>query len=164
MYGPPDEIESHPAEGREQWLYRFLEGIGANVIIEFTDPAHTGEYRMTMDPSVADRRWNGPGDVFYSVEAGQPAMVKALPDRLLLVSVPIGTGARQTTVSGALSTADGRRLQSFEQAAPPCSQTGGCRFSRALSIVEPGSYVCNMTLKDAATGTAKLYTVNINVN
>lgn len=57
-YGPPDEIESHPSGSAtvpypfEQWLYRHIDGIGDNVIIEFDDQNHTGEYRMTMDPSV----------------------------------------------------------------------------------------------------------------
>ena len=63
-YGPPDEKESHPSGGAyqrpaeqgggttstfpfEQWRYRFIEGIGTDVIIEFVDPTMTGEYRMT---------------------------------------------------------------------------------------------------------------------
>jgi GWxTD domain-containing protein len=35
VYGPPDEIESHPSKGYEQWLYRYLEGRGRNVIFTF---------------------------------------------------------------------------------------------------------------------------------
>jgi GWxTD domain-containing protein len=67
MYGPADEIESHPAGGSyerpavegggatvtypfEQWKYRWIEGIGTNIIIEFFDKGRNGEYRMTMDP------------------------------------------------------------------------------------------------------------------
>ena len=50
-FGPPDEIESHPKEGREQWMYHSLEGIGKNVIMEFIDRDHSGVYRMTMDPN-----------------------------------------------------------------------------------------------------------------
>ncbi len=70
-YGPADEIESHPSGGTyerppeegggttstypfEQWRYRWIEGIGTNIIIEFVDPTMTGEYRMTMDPSEKD--------------------------------------------------------------------------------------------------------------
>jgi GWxTD domain-containing protein len=52
VYGPPDEIESHPAKGLEQWLYRHIDGIGDRVIVEYTDPKHTGDYRHTKDPSV----------------------------------------------------------------------------------------------------------------
>jgi len=71
MYGPPDEIESHPSGGTysrppeegggetstfpfEQWRYRYIDGIGTNIILEFVDPTMTGEYRMTMDPGEKD--------------------------------------------------------------------------------------------------------------
>lgn len=70
-FGPPDENESHPSGGTyerppeegggttstfpfEKWRYRYIEGIGQEVIIEFVDPTMTGEYRMTMDPSEKD--------------------------------------------------------------------------------------------------------------
>lgn len=70
-FGPPDEIESHPSGGTyerpfeegggttstfpfEKWRYRWIEGIGSDIIIEFVDPTMTGEYRMTMDPSEKD--------------------------------------------------------------------------------------------------------------
>ena len=70
-FGPADEIESHPSGGTyerpyeegggttstypfEQWRYRYIEGIGTDIIIEFVDPTMTGEYRMTMDPSEKD--------------------------------------------------------------------------------------------------------------
>jgi GWxTD domain-containing protein len=68
IYGPPNEIESHPSGGTynrpagegggqvttypfEQWRYRVIEGVGTNVIIEFVDVDRTGEYRMTKDPN-----------------------------------------------------------------------------------------------------------------
>jgi GWxTD domain-containing protein len=55
-YGPPNEIESHPSPNDprgfayEQWKYRFIEGVGQSVIIEFDDTAKTGDFRMTRDP------------------------------------------------------------------------------------------------------------------
>jgi GWxTD domain-containing protein len=57
-YGPADEIESHPSGSAampypsEQWLYRHIEGIGENVIVEFVDQARNGVYRMTFDPAL----------------------------------------------------------------------------------------------------------------
>ena len=71
MYGPADEIESHPSGGSyerpmeegggetstfpfEDWRYRFIEGIGQEVIIEFVDTCMCGEYHMTMDRSEKD--------------------------------------------------------------------------------------------------------------
>jgi GWxTD domain-containing protein len=51
IYGPPDELESHPLGqgGRkpwEDWLYRWIDGVGNNVIITFDGE----EYRMASDP------------------------------------------------------------------------------------------------------------------
>src|SRR5713226_9832810 len=71
MYGAADEIESHPSGGSyqrpmeegggetstfpfEQWRYRYLEGIGQEVIIEFVDDCMCGAYEMTMDRSKKD--------------------------------------------------------------------------------------------------------------
>jgi GWxTD domain-containing protein len=77
-YGPADEIESHPSGGSyerpieegggetstypfEQWRYRYIEGIGSNIIIEFVDTTMSGEYHMTMDPSEKDALLYVPG-------------------------------------------------------------------------------------------------------
>src|ERR1700730_17463146 len=71
IWGPPDEVQSHPSGGSydrppeegggststypfEDWRYRYLEGIGENVEIEFVDPTMSGEYHLTMDPSEKD--------------------------------------------------------------------------------------------------------------
>jgi GWxTD domain-containing protein len=55
-FGPPDEIDSHPnGSGAkppyEDWLYRFIGGIGNNVSMEFVDTNLNGEFHMTMDPN-----------------------------------------------------------------------------------------------------------------
>jgi GWxTD domain-containing protein len=77
-FGPPDEIESHPSGGMYQrpydegggftstypfeiWRYRWLEGIGSDILIEFVDPTMTGEYRLTIDPSEKDALLHVPG-------------------------------------------------------------------------------------------------------
>ncbi len=71
MYGPADETESHPSGGTyvrppeegggetstypfETWRYRYIDGIGNNVILEFVDPTMTGEYHLTIDPGEKD--------------------------------------------------------------------------------------------------------------
>lgn len=78
MWGPPDEIDSHPTGGTwdrpmdqgggstttypyEDWRYRYLEGNGENVELEFVDPTSTGEYHLTMDPSEKDALLHVPG-------------------------------------------------------------------------------------------------------
>jgi len=55
VFGPPDEIESHPSgkDGKppyEQWRYRRIEGRGDNVIMSFIDVKRNGEYEMESDP------------------------------------------------------------------------------------------------------------------
>ena len=86
MYGPADEIESHPSGGSydrppeegggttstypfEDWRYRYLEGIGQEVIIEFVDPCMCGEYHMTMDRSEKDALLHVPGAGLTTYEA-----------------------------------------------------------------------------------------------
>ena len=71
VFGKPDEIESHPSGGTyerpmeegggetstfpfETWRYRYIEGIGQEVIIEFVDTCMCGDYHMTMDRSEKD--------------------------------------------------------------------------------------------------------------
>src|SRR5437764_4735408 len=71
VFGKADEVESHPSGGTyerpmdegggetstfpfEQWRYRYIEGIGQEVIIEFVDTCMCGEYHMTMDRSDTD--------------------------------------------------------------------------------------------------------------
>jgi GWxTD domain-containing protein len=78
VWGPPDEIDSHPTGGTydrpqeegggstttypwETWRWRYIEGMGENVIMEFVDPTGSGEYHLTMDPSEKDALTHVPG-------------------------------------------------------------------------------------------------------
>jgi GWxTD domain-containing protein len=78
LWGPTDEIESHPTGGIyerapgqgggssnaypwELWRYRHLEDVGENIEIEFIDPTNSGEYRLTMDPCEKDALAHVPG-------------------------------------------------------------------------------------------------------
>src|ERR1700726_420700 len=71
VFGKPDEIDSHPSGGTyerpmeegggeastfpfEDWRYRYIQGIGQEVIIEFVDTCMCGEYHMTLDRSEKD--------------------------------------------------------------------------------------------------------------
>lgn len=77
-YGPADEVESHPSGGSyqrpyeegggetstypfEDWRYRYIEGVGTNVIIEFVDTTMTGEYKISLDPEEKDALLMVPG-------------------------------------------------------------------------------------------------------
>ena len=78
MYGPADEIDSHPSGGTydrpieegggttstfpfEDWRYRYLEGVGQEVIIEFVDTCMCGDYHMTLDRGEKDALLHTPG-------------------------------------------------------------------------------------------------------
>ena len=71
VFGPADEIDSHPSGGSyerpmeegggntstypfETWRYRYIEGIGQEVIIEFVDTCMCNDYHMTIDRSEKD--------------------------------------------------------------------------------------------------------------
>lgn len=77
-YGKPDSIDSHPSGGNyerpmeegggststfpfEVWHYRYLEGIGDNIDIEFVDTCMCGDYHMTLDRSEKDALKHTPG-------------------------------------------------------------------------------------------------------
>ncbi|MFP5234617.1 MAG: GWxTD domain-containing protein [Acidobacteriota bacterium] len=78
MWGQPDSIESHPAGGAYQrpieegggetstfpfeiWHYRYLEGVGDNIDIEFVDTCQCGDYHFTIDRSEKDALLRVPG-------------------------------------------------------------------------------------------------------
>jgi GWxTD domain-containing protein len=78
IWGPADEVDSHPTGGTwdrpmdegggststypwETWRYRYMEGLGENIELEFVDPSGSGEYHLTMDPSEKDALTHVPG-------------------------------------------------------------------------------------------------------
>ncbi|HEV2022744.1 MAG TPA: GWxTD domain-containing protein, partial [Terriglobales bacterium] len=84
IFGPPDEIESHPTGGYYQrpseegggststypfeiWRYRYLEDIGQEITIEFVDTCMCSDYHMTIDRSEKDALLNVPnaGQTWY---------------------------------------------------------------------------------------------------
>ncbi|HVU47407.1 MAG TPA: GWxTD domain-containing protein [Terracidiphilus sp.] len=77
-FGPPDDIDAHPSGGLyertpeegggstttfpfEVWHYRYLEGIGENIDIEFVDTCQCGDYHFTIDRSEKDALLHVPG-------------------------------------------------------------------------------------------------------
>jgi GWxTD domain-containing protein len=71
MFGKADQVESHPSGGSydrptwegggttstypfEIWWYRYIEGVGSDVEIEFVDPSGSGEYRIARNPNEKD--------------------------------------------------------------------------------------------------------------
>jgi len=77
-FGKPDSIDSHPSGGNyerpmeegggststfpfEIWHYRYLEGIGENIDIEFVDTCMCNDYHATIDRSEKDALKHTPG-------------------------------------------------------------------------------------------------------
>ena len=77
-FGKPNEIETHPTGGPyerpsyhgggntvtypfEVWFYRYIEGVGSGIEIEFVDPTSSGEYRIARSPEEKDAMLNVPG-------------------------------------------------------------------------------------------------------
>jgi len=77
-FGPPDSIDSHPSGGAYQrpmeegggetstfpfevWHYRYLEGVGDNIDIEFVDTCMCGDYHFTIDRGEKDALLHVPG-------------------------------------------------------------------------------------------------------
>jgi GWxTD domain-containing protein len=77
-FGAPDSTDSHPSGGMyerpqeegggetstfpfEVWHYRYIEGIGENIDIEFVDTCMCGDYHYTFDRSEKDALLHVPG-------------------------------------------------------------------------------------------------------
>jgi GWxTD domain-containing protein len=86
MYGPADSIDSHPSGGTyqrtpeegggttstfpfETWRYRYLEGIGQEIEIEFVDTCMCNDYHMTIDRSEKDALLHTPNGGLTDYEA-----------------------------------------------------------------------------------------------
>jgi len=86
-FGPPDEITARPAGGHykrpfyegggststypfEVWRYRYIEGVGEDIEIEFVDPTGSGEFRITTNP------WEK--DALLTAGGGGPTMIEAM--------------------------------------------------------------------------------------
>ncbi|HZP22654.1 MAG TPA: GWxTD domain-containing protein [Terriglobales bacterium] len=78
IWGQPDQIESHPTGGTydrpqeegggetttfpwEEWRYRYLEGVGQEVILDFVDQCSCGEYFLSSNPNDKDALLHTPG-------------------------------------------------------------------------------------------------------
>ena len=77
-YGKADSVDSHPSGGAyqrpmeegggetstfpfETWHYRYLEGVGENIDLEFVDTCQCGDYHFTIDRSEKDALLRTPG-------------------------------------------------------------------------------------------------------
>jgi GWxTD domain-containing protein len=124
VYGPPDEIESHPAgdAGKppfEQWLYHHIEGLGGEpVMVDFADPGSSGDFV----PSAA--------------------VMQSGPDRRTTISIPLGAGTYQVQgrILSLSFTSKPMPAVVFEQSA------SGPKVFATSFVFPAGSYVLQLTL------------------
>ncbi len=178
VYGPPDEIESHPSAGGnwgppfEWWSYRTIPGVGRDVRINFVDRTASGDYRVTnrMQPAASGR-------FFSSVEPGGAATVEILPSGRFFVSLPLEFDAKEYKVTGEVSSSNfAIESMTFEQNVTLCKNlpaAAGCLDAPLFRIgdgepgifsLQKGAYVFAGTVDDAKGVMQKRYTVYFSVN
>ena len=181
VYGPPDEKESHPAGGVyrrpadqggdttttipfEQWRYRYIEGVGTDIIVEFIDPTLAGEYRMTADPSEKEGRVSAPAtsqqefqrlELFGKLQrppalgtAKAGASVQARGSGAASIAIPLSTyGDHQVGVAARIVTMTGRLVTTFEDSvrSPPALYT-------KVVALPAGTYRLEVVVSDTTNG------------
>jgi len=200
-YGPPDEIEDHssggsyvrpPAEGGgttstvpfQQWRYRYIDGIGNNVVVEFVDPTYTKEYRMTMDPSEKDAlrfipgaapaefkalaggrgqspiSGSNPANVFASVGDGPKVTVSVNSAKMnTRVSVVFPPGSGKNDIIARVTDIDNKTVANLRD----FTVAGQLNYMSGFAI-KSGSYTLTMVTRDQASGAMQTSTVNFYVN
>jgi GWxTD domain-containing protein len=129
VYGPPDELEDHSKETAKPpyqlWRYRLIEGIGKNVIIQFTD--RNGSFVMDFDPA----ELSGPIS---------SATVRVGMNGAVTFSVPFDLAARAYTGTWSV-TRKGEdvilMLGQFDS-----------RFGSHAVTLQPGTYKLKLILRD----------------
>ena len=189
VWGPPDEIESHPRESIyarpaeegggsapvfpfEAWLYRQIEGVGTNVSLEFVDRTGWGEFEMVADPLLKYRSDadDPAGATFFSTESGARAVVAVTPERTVMVRIPIDFAAKQHFVRVTIHSETGLTADTVDRLVSVCQyspRTWGCLERPVLEVVpmrgtrlEPGDYQLDAVVKDSAGSGERMYQVH----
>jgi len=176
-YGPPDEKESHASItgansffAFEQWRYRYIEGVGPNIVIEFVQTPGTGEYRMTADPAVTPALRRVPGEMPVT-NADTPkagATVEVKGQGKVSISVPL-TACGDHRVEVYTRVVIKAMTYSGPVPPPPPVQV----FKASIQCPTPyisseiplpnGSYTFEIVVKDMATGKLAADTIEFEV-
>jgi len=207
-YGPPDEIDSHPNGGKydrpteegggttetypfEQWRYRFIEGIGKNVILEFVDKARSGEFRLVTDPSERDVPHSKPPEAKLSYKDLERLPMKVrvsyapLTSSVALAQITVqfdtkdlhfqdkeNVSTATINIYGRISTLAGRPLSPFEDVVSVRQPTENLHelieanpaqiYQKTLPL-PPGRYRLNIAAKDLVARNPGTYEVILDV-
>ncbi len=194
VYGKPDEIESHPAGGTyvrppaegggttrtypfDMWTYRYIEGMGNDVRLEFLDKDMTGEYPLAIDPNLRNylfRTRRLPGQ---AAAGSFPLQLRADFVRLTEdeVQVPItvqiryadfssrvvdGTHRIDVHITAQITQSDGRVAGAYEQAISKTLSENEFQIALGTSTLiqhafrlRPGSYKLDVQVRDINSNT-----------
>jgi len=146
-YGPPDEIQSHPES--EQWNYRYIQGVGQNVVIMFdangrmVPREHGGRgdalnaWRDSREPFADHIDANGA--LIFASRLGNELKVDGHT-----VTIDLATSPGGENLFGKISTLSRQTVTNFEEV----SKSG--RFIKHVNLA-PGIYRLNLVRKNLAT-------------
>jgi GWxTD domain-containing protein len=196
QFGPPDAIDSHPAGGTydrptEDWSYRFIQGIGNDVLIEFVDTAMNGEYRMTVDVAnslTPIQQVQGISPKFKDLEnaIGAIATYNVLPMQVRIdylrvtgssvmanitvqfqnrdLQFQFADGGPKATVHllGRISTMTRRPVTTFEKPLETDAPQGRLIYQQSVPLA-PGRYRLNLVAEDTASHNLNNYEMALDV-
>jgi GWxTD domain-containing protein len=156
MFGKPDQVESHPSGGSydrptwegggttstypfEIWWYRYIEGVGSDVEVEFVDPTGSGEYRIARNPNEKDA-------LLYTPNAGltlaEELGLSSKADRIAYGGVGGGMGGNQMFGQRAKDNSLKSSIYWRASRARPKSSLATWRHSGRASCRRPVSMCC----------------------
>jgi GWxTD domain-containing protein len=160
VLGPPDEID------HETWRYRFVEGVGGDVRIVFTDPEGTGEYRIA-----ADQR-----DLLSSLHVASISSTQLLPMKVrsdyyrlgssVMVNITTQFDGNHGTVNlfGRIASMTRRPITTFEPTLEVDASTKDATQIYQQSVpLPPGRYHLSVVAKDMNSGSVGVYESQLDV-
>ena len=174
-YGPPDEKESHASTtgansffASEQWRYRYIEGVGTNIAVEFVSTPGTGEYHMTADPTSIELLHAPGGTPVTNAATPKAGATVAAKGQGVSISVPL-TACGDHRVEVYTRVVIKAMTYSGLMPPPPPVQV----FKASIQCPTPyasseiplpnGSYTFQIVVKDLATGKLAADTIEFDV-
>ena len=165
-YGQPDEIVNGGPHGAQTWRYHYLENFHSNVEFEFTPGRGPGGVRIN---------WPPPEGTFLGVPGAAANAVAGLPGRHASVATyPAGEIQTLTVPLDSLSGEVG--IEAGVQRTPTAGTGAGAGLKDRLSVdqypsgvyvanlvLPAGDYICNLVVREQATGQAYAETIHFEV-
>jgi GWxTD domain-containing protein len=170
VLGPPDEMEAHP--GIASWRYHHVDGLGNDIVFDFTDPAGTGEFRVSPGQrnllsglhvaslnSTAHLPMQVRCDYYRGV--GSSVMVNItiqFEDKDLQVQIQNGVNRATVNLFGRVTSMTRRPIATFEPTLEVDAPTEGARqvYQQSVPLL-PGRYHLNIVAKDIQSGNTNVY-------